>query len=496
MGNLVQLIFQNRSTRILMLLFSSLLIISGYFIVSSYFSQLNLHKERVLNKLEAIVSTLASQIKAEHIDYLINHFPEVDDIKYNNQDGVYNEIHQLLSDAKNGNRLKTDIYTIHLVDSSFFFGVSSSSNPYFKHEYVKFPAELLSLYDKGGSLDFYESENGTWLSAVAPIRNSIGNTIGLVQADERFDDFISLARSQIYINISVSLIIFIIIIFIMVSALKKILKKEDELSEKLMLSKQQLERKNKEMADSIKYAKRIQESILPIKDNILQSLPQSFILYQPKDIVSGDFYWYKKIENKILIAAVDCTGHGVPGALMSMIGNTLLNDIVTKSKNLNPGEILNQLNKGIVRTLKQKGNNVLSQDGMDIALCEINLNTLLLKFSGAQRPLYLIREANLIIAKGDSFSIGGTSFDQKKNFQVQQFQLSKDDSIYLFSDGYPDQFGGEKNKKYLIGKFKKYLLSIQHIPMIDQETLLRSELYNWMGDEEQVDDILVIGIKF
>ena len=197
-----------------------------------------------------------------------------------------------------------------------------------------------------------------------------------------------------------------------------------------------------------------------------------------------------------MYVAADCTGHGVPGALMSMIGNTLLNDIVTKSKNLNPGEILNQLNKGIVRTLKQKGNNVLSQDGMDIALCEINLNTLLLKFSGAQRPLYLIREANLIIAKGDSFSIGGTSFDQKKNFQVQQFQLSKDDSIYLFSDGYPDQFGGEKNKKYLIGKFKKYLLSIQHIPMIEQETLLRSELYNWMGDEEQVDDILVIGIKF
>jgi serine phosphatase RsbU (regulator of sigma subunit) len=472
-----------------------MLFISGYFIVSSYFSQLNLHKERELNKLDAIVSTLASQINPKQFSYLIDHYPLKDDIVINDQDGVYKEIHSLLLGAKNGNHLNTDIYTITLIDSAFYFGVSSSLKPYFRHQYFQFPEELISLYDKGGSLDFYESENGTWLSANAPIKNNEGMTIALIQADQRFDDFIAEAKSKIFINISISLVIFTIIVLIMISALKKILRKEDELKEKLVLSKFQLERKNKETADSIRYAKRIQESILPIKENILNTLKQSFILYLPKDIVSGDFYWYKKIDNRILIAAVDCTGHGVPGALMSMIGNTLLNDIVSKGKDLSTNSILNHLNKGVVRTLKQKGINSTSNDGMDIALCSFNLLDNILEFSGAQRPLYLVRNDELTIIKGDALSIGGAMLEQRKQFNCHEIQLKKGDTIYLFSDGYPDQFGGDRNKKYLVGRFKKFLSSIQQYTMDEQETLLKKELKDWMGDEEQVDDILIIGFR-
>jgi len=472
-----------------------MLFISGYFIVSSYFSQLNLHKERELNKLDAIVSTLASQINPKQFSYLIEHYPLKNDINSNDQDGVYKEIHTLLLGAKIGNNLKTDIYTITLYDSSFYFGVSSSLDTYFRHQYIQFPKELISLYDKGGSLDFHESENGTWLSANAPIKNNEGKTIALIQADQRFDDFIAEAKSKIFINISISIVIFTIIVLIMISALKKILRKEDELKEKLLRSKFQLERKNKETADSIRYAKRIQESILPIKEDIIKTLKQSFILYLPKDIVSGDFYWYRKIESRVMIAAVDCTGHGVPGALMSMIGNTLLNDIVSKGKNLSTKSILNYLNKGVVRTLKQKGINSISNDGMDIALCSINLIDNKLEFSGAQRPLYLVRNNELTIIKGDTLSIGGAMLDQRKQFSSHEIQLKKGDTIYLFSDGYPDQFGGDRNKKYLVGRFKKFLHSIQQQTMHDQEILLKEELKDWMGDEEQVDDILIIGLR-
>lgn len=251
--------------------------------------------------------------------------------------------------------------------------------------------------------------------------------------------------------------------------------------------------KNKEMTDSLNYAKRIQAAILPKSELITKAFPQSFILYMPKDIVSGDFYSFARKDGKIIIAACDCTGHGVAGAIMSMIGSSLMNQIINEKGITNPGEILNQLNLGIIDALKQTENS--SHDGMDVSLCTFDLQNLELTFAGANRPLWLVRNNNLESFKSDKFPIGGLQIDHAGSFTNQQIKLEKGDAIYIFSDGYADQFGGMLCKKLMTKKFKEILLSIQDKPMNEQGDYLHQFIKDWMGDVEQVDDVMVIGIR-
>jgi serine phosphatase RsbU (regulator of sigma subunit) len=224
----------------------------------------------------------------------------------------------------------------------------------------------------------------------------------------------------------------------------------------------------------------------------MKIFPESFGLYKPKSVVSGDVYWYHKKNNLALIAAVDCTGHGVPGALMSMIAVEKLNEAIAQNI-FRPSEILSHLNKGVKSTLKQKEDSV-SKDGMDIALCCFDLEKNILNFSGAMRPLWIIRNKELLEYKPTKTSIGGITSDEQ-NFIEHEIKIQKGDSIYIFSDGYADQFGGDKGKKMMTKNMKDLLLSIQNISMIEQEKILNDKLTGWQGEFEQVDDILVIGIK-
>ncbi len=257
----------------------------------------------------------------------------------------------------------------------------------------------------------------------------------------------------------------------------------------------ELAQKNKDITSSIQYAQRIQEAILPKKEVILSSFPESFILYTPKDIVSGDFYWFAEKNNLSIIASVDCTGHGVPGAFMSMIGHNLLNHIVVEKGIVKPGEILTDLDIGIQSALKQSSLETDTRDGMDIALCAIDAEKEELHYSGAFRPLYIVRKNELIIYQGNKFPVGGVQGYNKK-FESHFIKLQKEDIVYMFSDGYADQFGGEHSKKFMVKKFQKLLLEINLLPMRAQKDFLEKTMENWMGSQEQVDDILIIGIKF
>lgn len=255
----------------------------------------------------------------------------------------------------------------------------------------------------------------------------------------------------------------------------------------------QLEHQKKEITDSISYAKRIQQALLPTADEIKEVLPETFVLYFPKDIVSGDFYYFKKInQSSAWIAAVDCTGHGVPGALMSMIGSKELN-LATDQAEL-PGTALNLLNAGVKNSLKQTHADS-TRDGMDLALLKIEKSHVC--YSGANRPLWIIRNNAEVIEeiKPTKCSIGGlTSFDQ--SFQNHEVGMQAGDMVYIFSDGYADQFGGKKIKKLTTKKFKEFLLTIHHKEISQQHLYLAEFFHEWKGETEQVDDILVIGIKF
>jgi len=247
-----------------------------------------------------------------------------------------------------------------------------------------------------------------------------------------------------------------------------------------------------EIKDSINYAERIQSAILPNISVIKDNLPNGFILFKPRDIVSGDFYWFNKSDDKLFLACVDCTGHGVPGAFMSMIGNSLLNEIILTKKITSPSAILSNLNKSIFKVLKQ--NTSESKDGMDMALCMIDLKTNTLTYAGANRELLQIRNGELIEYKPTKNAIGGFT-DSSTIFKETVIEIKPNDLFYMTTDGYADQFGGEKGKKLMTKNFKDFLLQIHTQPMPKQQEMLDKKIVDWMGTHEQVDDILVVGIK-
>lgn len=248
-----------------------------------------------------------------------------------------------------------------------------------------------------------------------------------------------------------------------------------------------------DLDDSIEYAKRIQLSFLTSPKNIIQLFPDAFVLYQPKEKVSGDFFWVKNIGEKRLVAAVDCTGHGVPGAFVSMVGNNVLNQVSKLYSK--PSKILDSLHIISSKILRSGfGDEKTLRDGMDIALCMIDMETYELQYAGAYNPLYIIRSEELIQLRGDRFAIGSEQA-YKNNYVNNTYQLQQGDVIYMFSDGYADQFGGDKGKKYMIKRFRNKLIEVSNFDMQTQKHLLEDELIRWKGAEEQVDDILVIGIR-
>ncbi len=265
---------------------------------------------------------------------------------------------------------------------------------------------------------------------------------------------------------------------------------EQELEEK----NKSLQQKNEDIIDSIQYARKIQDAILPNVEKIAESLSDAFVLYLPKDVVSGDFYFYYKKENKLFIAAVDCTGHGVPGALMSVVGNSILKDLIVKRDLESPSEILEALDNEVNNLLQKEDSYDVMSDGMDVSLAVIDITTNQLTFSGAMRPLWLVRAEEVVELKGDRFPIG-YFYGVEKSFVNTVIDLQKDDQLYLFSDGYADQFGGEKNKKFNKGKLKELLLSIQTMSGEEQQGFLEYALKNWRQETEQTDDVLIVGLK-
>lgn len=296
-----------------------------------------------------------------------------------------------------------------------------------------------------------------------------------------------------------------------------------ERTSELQLQKEKLSVSNQEIVSSIKYAKRIQEAILPSDEHVNKLIPNSFILYRPKDVVSGDFYFVESTsetntanENKfILFAAVDCTGHGVPGAFMSIVGNNLLSQALTDSSVNSPGDALLYLSRGVNKTLRRTIDGKMIRDGMDIAMCALNHDWTQLFFAGAKNPLYLLRsksvfnegsmpddmtvisegeDAVLLEIKGDKHPIGNSS-DEIKPFSNHAVDLFKGDQIYVFTDGYADQFGGPKGKKYNYRRFRDFLIAISNQPLFEQKAALEKEFNRWLGEEEQIDDVLVISVK-
>lgn len=309
------------------------------------------------------------------------------------------------------------------------------------------------------------------------------------------------------IVIFVLVLIFSILVYWQFRQKKKANELLSEQNQQIREQKEEIERQRdiaqkqkQKITASINYAKRIQRAILPPEAYLEQNMPEHFIFFIPRDIVSGDFYWLLKRDEKVILAAADCTGHGVPGAMMSMLGTAFLNEIVNKMVEnkhitaLQPNEILNRLRRYIITSLHQTGEQDEAKDGIDIALIVLDLEEKQLQFAGAHNPLVIIRDNQLIEQKGDRMPVS-IHRNADKPFTNHEISLQDNDRIYLFSDGFSDQLGGTKEKKYMSRRFKEFLLSIHNEPMNVQKRLLKEEHMRWRGETPQLDDLLVIGLK-
>lgn len=278
----------------------------------------------------------------------------------------------------------------------------------------------------------------------------------------------------------------------------KLLRERDITAKVEKKQKVLLSLRNKNIEDSLKYAQRIQQAILHNQKALKAILPQSFAMHEPKELVSGDFFWIHEEGERVFLAAVDCTGHGIPGAFMSIIGVEFLRKIIIIQKITDPAEILNELNRNFEEIFANERGEYIVQDGMDLSVCVFDKVSNMLIYAGAFNPVYIIRDNKLIELQADSYSIGADTFpylESEKTFNSQMFQLQKNDMIYLFTDGYPDQFGGPEGKKFKYRRFRHLLLTIHTLPLESQKQYLAESMESWRGSQEQTDDILVIGVK-
>jgi serine phosphatase RsbU (regulator of sigma subunit) len=264
--------------------------------------------------------------------------------------------------------------------------------------------------------------------------------------------------------------------------------------EQIEIQKHELEIRDKNLTDSLIYAQRIQEALLPSEDFFRSHFRDSFIFFRPKDIISGDFYWIGEKGDKIFVIAADCTGHGVPGALLSMVGLEIIEKAINEDNIENPAVILSVMDKVLEKTFS-RGKNIgtIIRDGMDVGLCVINRKKKKLEFAGAFFPLYLIRNNTLAEIKGDKIIIGMNQKGQE--YTNNEIDLEDNDILYLFSDGYPDQFGGTENKKFMYRRFRYLLTTIHGFPVNDQKDILDENIKTWMAGNQQLDDMMVLGFK-
>jgi len=477
------------------IIYVTIILLTCFFIVFGYYNQLALQEERQYDKLKAVVSAMAVNIDGDEFNLMMDDHPNKGDIVSIDQNVVYHEINRKLGQAVADNNLNSAMYTLCYVPEKdvFNYGVRSDSFVDFRGEYQKYPPILKEKMNEGGIIPMYESENGVWLSAFHPIKKKSGEVVGILEADIEFSYFIDVVRSQYTKQALIALGVIVVIAFLLIPYTRKILKADERQKKLFMEQKLLIEESHREIKDSISYAKRIQSAILPPSRIVKENLKDSFILYKPKDIVAGDFYWMEISDDLILIAACDCTGHGVPGALVSVICNNALNRSVREYNLKDPGKILDKTREIVISEFEKSDDEV--KDGMDVSIAALSISTGTLSWAGANNPLWILKKnaAEMEELKPNKQPIG--KFADQKPFTTHSIKLNKSDSVYIFTDGYQDQFGGEKGKKFKASSLKSLLVSMRDDSMEDQKTKIDNAFENWRGKLEQIDDVCVIGFR-
>ena len=494
MSSLINRLIGNLATRMMLIIYLSIIFITTFFIIFSYYNELSLQEDRQYDKLKALVTSAASAIDGDEHVSLMNAYTAREKTQAS-EDERYQIVSSYLANIVQANELSTPMYTLvynNEIDS-FHYGIRSDDFIDFKSTYKQTPEELLKHMETGGSIPMYETENGTWLSAFHPIKNSRGEVVAIVEADIRFSDFQAVVNERYFKEIMIALGVIILIALILIPYARKVLLADEKQKRLTLQQKVMIEAKNRDIMDSIHYALKIQKAMLPSVQMINQNGLEGFVFHQAKDVVAGDFYWIEEFDDHLFFAVADCTGHGVPGAIMSILCTTALNKAVDMMGLRETSDILDATRKIIVDRLEKSGGEV--KDGMDIAICRFNKKTNELQYSGANNPIYIYRKARheMEIMKPCKQPVG--KHVNEHPFKCEKNQLEKGDVIYLFTDGFPDQFGGNRGKKLKYKPFRNILLEHVNESLDHQKEALNKALHDWMGEYEQIDDICVMGIR-
>ncbi len=494
MGRLLQYslrqVLRNLATRIMVLIFLFLALVTFMLVYFSYQNHLSSAYSSEFKRLEVITRSLALQIDAKDHNSLFNEYQEEDAIKNNHSDKRYMAINSILNRSQVAQEMATDIYTLVKIKDTdeFVFGINSGPIPYYRRRCNNPNNIHIQEYDAGATIGPYDNGDGIWLSAFSPLIIE-GETVAIVQADLRFNTFLAEARSEFISAILIYVVFFVLTAIVLLKWINNIIAKDNKLKLKFLEQTDVIRKRNSDIMASIRVAKRLQESVLPNLSAIKRDFPSFNVMYEPKDLVSGDFYWYERVGKKVYIAAGDCTGHGIPGGFMSMMASTALYHVLNK-KDGDLGVLLTELDRIICKHLH---NSVKNNEGMDLALCSFDTETGEFQFAGALRPMLIIKGNKLIKLNGDRVGIGRKS--KEHNFSAHSVQVDPGDIVYLYSDGYSDQFGGESGKKYMSKRFRKFLTEIQDHPLEEQHYLIKYEFHHWKSHHEQVDDVLVMGFE-
>ncbi|MGB0523520.1 MAG: PP2C family protein-serine/threonine phosphatase [Flammeovirgaceae bacterium] len=520
--------------------------------MNDYHSQLRIKEQDSLKYLLGIATTIGADLNAEDLAYVLRNYTTKNAIKTNQDDPAYYNLHWHLKRAQELNRISTTIHTLSKSQGNrFFYGISSSEKPYYWHPYYDFPEELLRNYEEGGVIPLHENKEGVWLAAFYPVKNAADETIAVVLVNRLYSDFSAEVQEEMKKELLFSLAGMALLAVGLFFVLKKILDGESVLKERLeneanhhaaqfhkqeekieALQKKEQSAKNalelsqnnynasikafektkielgntiKQLADRdqrldaiIQYSKGIQHMLLPNQELFRKVFPDSFVLFQPKNQISGDFYFCAEFNDKIFIATADYTGEGVPSAFMNLLAHNFFHQIIEASNIEEPNQILDEMHVFVSRLLQQENNN--NRDGMDIALCVVAINERKLAFAGAQRPIVYIKDNALTTIKGNKFSVGGRHRFQERKFTKVEIDLEEGMEFYLFTDGLQDQMGYAfdviETRKFGKKRMEQLFNEVHRKPMVTQKTLIQERFDDWRKDEDQVDDILIVGFRF
>lgn len=476
---------QRGSRRILIVLYGTLLVLCAALIGTAHWYELRGEREEAISRLGTVVAGLADQIPARHAPLLLEKYGSPGLIIKNTQDARYYVLHEQLRKAAQRNALESPVLLVTQDEQGRAVIVATSEErPRFR-EALPDAEPILARYGTGGRQITAQND----LLAVEPLIDpQLDEVTAAVVARESAAGAEAAAWAALWRNIGIALALFAAAGIVLFRSVGRWVQRNE--ADALALASRQLD-----ITDSIAYAGKIQRALVPPASAYDELFDGAFIIDRPKDLVSGDFHWCHRIgPEECFVAAADCTGHGLPGAMMAAIGCSLLNEIVPANADKDPAELLTLINTRLVASLHQHGQKRGAGDGMDIALCRIDRHQREILFAGAFRPLYWLHNGQLTVINGDRKPVGGAHHELERSFTCHKLAYSPGDRIYLFSDGYVDQFGGPERKRFMSARLHQLIEAHRAEPMPRQAELLEQAFLEWKGAEEQVDDVSMLGL--